>query len=79
MDQLTLRIVQIRNLGGKLGEAMAAEYKANTVGDMLYVPIPARSDVNTDPFYHLAVLCHWRKCRRNLVKKAFGYMTFCAG
>ncbi|KAJ9101157.1 hypothetical protein QFC21_003375 [Naganishia friedmannii] len=30
---------QIRNLGGKLGEAMATEYNASTVGDMLLVPL----------------------------------------
>ncbi|GHJ89241.1 hypothetical protein NliqN6_5643 [Naganishia liquefaciens] len=30
---------KIRNLGGKLGEAMAAEYQANTVGDMLTVSL----------------------------------------
>jgi hypothetical protein len=32
---IPLRGLQIRNLGGKLGEAMAAEYNASTVGDML--------------------------------------------
>ncbi|KAJ9100779.1 hypothetical protein QFC19_005518 [Naganishia cerealis] len=30
---------KIRNLGGKLGEAMASEYNASTVGDMLLVPL----------------------------------------
>ncbi|KAJ9100920.1 hypothetical protein QFC20_005336 [Naganishia adeliensis] len=30
---------KIRNLGGKLGEAMAAEYNASTVGDMLSVSL----------------------------------------
>lgn len=30
---------KIRFLGGKLGDAMAKEYEANTVGDMLYVAV----------------------------------------
>lgn len=32
-----MQFTKIRFLGGKLGDAMAKEYDANTVGDMLWV------------------------------------------
>lgn len=39
---------QIRNLGGKLGRAIAEEFEAETVQDLMYVPAAVIPSLNTE-------------------------------